>query len=126
MPRAIRRASETGREVRFADVKGKVLTMPPLKGVAWFVQHLDYPPGNKSGMVHLISLPVGREDIAYWSSTRNRIDNGTLIVTHEMTYSRWQDAALMLYGELAKPYVLPVEATVEQLVAAIEGLGEVC
>ena len=106
-------------------MKGKVLTAPPLKGVAWFVQCLDYPAGNKSGMVRLVSLPVGREEIAYWSSTRNRIDNGTLVIANETVYPRWQDAALALYGELAKPYALQVEATVEQLVAAIEGLGEV-
>ena len=106
----------------YLDTKGRVIAIPCVPGIAWWIG--DSVSNVKShAQVHVVSLPVGHAFTEHWSTLRNRIDAGTLIVMSEQVYDTWQDAAFTVYRALALPYITTADP-IEKLVASIEGVGQ--
>ena len=78
--------------VTYGEVVGRVISIPGINGIAWFV---PYGRHKIQGKVSLFTLPLGRDDAVYWSTLQGWIDKDWVEVGDE--YPSWQDAALRLY-----------------------------
>lgn len=121
MPRAFR-YRRSG--YHYDNVKGKVIAVPGLRGVAWYVGGMFRASRRGVYHVHLVSLPVGRASDEPWAAIRLQLEAHALAVLKSgQVYNSWQEAALAVYGALAYPFVTG-GAEVERLVASIEGAGK--
>ena len=121
MPRAIKYR----RGPSFKTIEGRVISVPGVQGIAWYVWRLVSNPQKTGPSVQLVTLPVGHVVEDHWSSTYNRLEKGTLVVARAgVIYEDWQEAALAIYGKLAHPYIDADRVVIECLVASIEGAGQ--
>lgn len=78
--------------VTYAEVVGRVIRIPGINGIAWFVPRRRH---NVQGKIYLTTLPLGRDDEVYWATLQGWINREWAEVGDE--YPSWQDAALTLY-----------------------------
>lgn len=114
------RATHYPRGPSYLDTKGQVIAIPGVPGIAWWIG-TGASGARSHTVIQIVSLPVGHIMTEHWSTLRNRLENGTLVVLNDRVYNTWQDAAFMTYRALALPYITD---PAETLVQMIEGTGK--